>query len=198
MEKGDLKKVYLFVFLVLGLAVLACTDVAKAQWSAIKENSGNNFGYAVTTNWHGTDVPIGQVVVATAGTTDLDVTHVVFIWRNSSENIVWVDNVTVSELTTPDYPNNVPDEVIEWANETRGVPYKYAQSTRFPNVTGKWGIQAIFYNATKPKGNHNENFVVRRATSINVIPDAPVIGTAGLVSAMAFGLGLFKLKQKKN
>ena len=70
-------------------------------------------------------------------------------------------------------------------------------------MVGEWGIQAIFYNAKKPKGNPKENFVVKKATSINVIPDAPVVGTAGLVSAMAFGLGLFnlglfKLKQKKN
>jgi len=188
-----LKKVYLFALLILGLAVLACTDIAKAQWSAIK-----NSDYAVTTNWHGIDVPIGQVVVATAGTTDLAVTHVVFIWRNSSENIVWVDNVTVSELTTPKVPDNVPDEVTRWANESQGICYKYAQSAITPMVEGKWGIQAIFYNATGPVNNHRENFVVKRAASVNVIPDAPVVGTAGLVSAMAFGLGLFKLKQKKN
>jgi len=107
-EKGYLKKVYLFALLILGLTVLACTDIVKAQWSAIK-----NSDYAVTTNWHGTDVPIGQVVVATAGTTDLAVTHVVFIWRDPSNNTVWVDNVTVSELTTPTVPENVPDEVIQ-------------------------------------------------------------------------------------
>jgi hypothetical protein len=192
LEKGYLKKIYLFALLVLWLAVLAYTDVAKAQWSAI------NSGYAVTTNWHGIDVPIGQRVVATAGTTDSAVTHVVFIWRNSSENIVWVDNVTVSELSTPNVPSNVSDEVVKWANENQGICYRYAQSAKIPNMVGEWGVQAIFYNATKPQGNPRENFVVKKATSINVIPDAPVVGTAGLVSAMAFGLGLFKLKQKKN
>lgn len=180
------------------LLFIASVNVAKAQWSAIKESGpAKNAGYAVTTNWHGVDVPIGQTVVATAGTTDLSVTKIEFIWRDPSNRTIWVESLNVSKLTTPDVPPNVPDEVIKWANQNQGITYLYAQSVHNPNATGDWGIQAIFYNATKPVGNKNDNFVVRRATSINVIPDAPVLGTAGLLSSMAISLGLFKFKHKK-
>jgi len=184
-----LKKVYLFALLVLGLTVLACIDIAKAQWSAI------NSGYAVTTNWHKIDVPLGQTVVATAGTTDSDVTHVEFIWRDSSNSIVWDENITISgPLTTPVVPPDVPQEVIKWAQDNSNTEYWYAQSRHIPNATGKWSVQAIFHNVTKPKGKSSVNFEIRSA-SFNVIPDAPIVGTAGIVSAMALGLALFKYKR---
>lgn len=193
------KKACLFSILALFfLLFIISLNVAEAQWSAIKESGpAKNAGYAVTTNWHGVYVPIGQTVVATAGTTDLKVTKIEFIWRDPADRIIWVESVDVSMLITPDVPPNVPDEVIEWANKNQGITYLYAQSAYNPNATGEWGIQAIFYNATKPVGNKNDNFVVRKATSINVIPDAPVLGTAGLLSAMAISLGLFRFKHKK-
>lgn len=175
-----------FILFVIGV------DVARAQWSPIKES-----GYAVTTNWHKIDVPIGQTVVATAGTTDLSVTKIGFIWRDPSNNIVWIENITVTEITAPSVPLNVPKEVVKWAEENAGTKYRYAQSVHIPNAMGDWGIQAIFYDATKSKGKEKHDFVVRRATSINVIPDAPFVGTAGLISAMALGFGLFKFKNKK-
>jgi len=52
--------------LLASLFLFASVSIAYAQWAAIKDS-----GYAVTTNWHGVDVPIGQDVIATAGTTDL-------------------------------------------------------------------------------------------------------------------------------
>lgn len=189
----EMKNVRLFTILVVYfLLFIIGTDIAKAQWSAIKGS-----GYAVTTNWHGISVPIGQVVVVTAGTTDPDVTHVRFIWRNSSEAVVWDETITIDgPLKTPNVPTNVPQEVIDWAVENQDITYWYAQSSHIPNALNEWSVQAIFYNATRPKGNSKVNFVIR-ATSFNVIPDAPVVGTAGLVLAMIFGLGLFKFKKNQ-
>jgi hypothetical protein len=188
MEKRCLSAVLLLAFLFIIIGV----NIAVAQWSPIKTS-----GYAVTTNWHGTDVPLGEIIIATAGTTDPDVTHVEFIWRNSS-GIVWDENVTVSgPLTTPDVPSDVPPEVIDWATNNQGIKYWYAQNKHIPNALGEWGVQAMFHNATKPKGKSEVNFVIRSA-SFNVVPDAPIVGTAGMIVAMLIGLGLFKYKSKRN
>ena len=177
--------------LLASLFVVTGINLVLAQWSEI------NSGYAVTTNWHKINVPIGQTVVATAGTTDPDVTHVRFIWKNPSNNTVWDENVTIQgSLKTPDVPPNVPQEVIDWANGNINITYWYAQNAHNPDVAGEWGVRVIFYNATKPRGNSRVNFAIR-ATSFNVIPDAPLVGTAGLVLAMAFGLGLFKFKKNR-
>lgn len=151
----------------LFLLLFICMGVTKAQWSPIKES-----GYAVTTNWHGVDVPIGQPVIATARTTNLDVTEIGFIWRDLFDNIVLEETLPVSKLTTPGVPPNVPEEIFEWAKQSPDPIYLYAQSTHIPNEIGEWGVQAIFYNAKKPRLNQRRSFVVRRATSMNVIPDA--------------------------
>jgi hypothetical protein len=183
-------KASLFAVFLVFLCVIVSLNVAKAQWNPIKES-----GYAVTTNWHGIDVPMGAVVVATAGTKDSDVTHVEFIWRDPDNNTRWDENVTViGPLTTPDVPPNVPQEVIDWANDTYGIVYWYAQSAHIPDALGEWGVQAIFHNATKPHGNSQVNFVIR-STSFNVIPDAPIVGTAGIIIVMLLGLGFYKHKR---
>ena len=191
-------KRYVIVALIAlaGLLVLTATNVANAQyarWSAIKET-----GYAVTSNWQGIDVPLGVEVVATAGTTDLDIENITFRWHDPADNTVWEDTFAVSgPLITPNVPSNIPPEVQEWADDNPGVSYLYAQSTHTPNMVGDWGVQAFFIGLDG-KTKAGLDYVVQiRATSFNVIPEIPIIGTAGAAIAMLAGLGLFMKRRGK-
>lgn len=182
-------KLQLIIVILLSCSLFfANINLGKAQWSAIDS------GYAATTDWHGTDVPVGENVTATAGTLDLNVTHVRFIWRDPDDNIVKDENVTVSTLITPDYPPNVPQEVIDWAEDpdNAGIEYKYAQSWYEPDVVGDWGIQAFFYNITTERGNSTTRI---RATSFNAVPETPY-GTIVIFTVMLGTLVIYALKRK--
>jgi hypothetical protein len=160
--------------------------LGNAQWSAI------NSGYAATTNWHGIDVPIGENVTATAGTTDLNVTHIRFIWRDPDGTVWKNETKSVSNYTAPEHPPNVPDEVIEWALENNGTEYLCAQSWYEPDIVGEWGIQAIFYNVTTKRGNSTTRI---RATSFNAVPETPY-GTIVIFTIMLSTLVIYTLKRK--
>ena len=118
-----MKKVYATVAILLAGIFLAAISVANAQWSAISS------GYAITTDYHGIDVPLGALVTATAGTTDANVTSVTFLWH-------YPDNETVA------YEVNVP----VWSNGSTydGKLIYYANSSYIPDVLGDWGVQALF------------------------------------------------------
>ena len=177
------------IFCIIG-ASLVFADGYKG-WSAITT------GYAVTSNYQGKDVPPGQTVVVTAGTTDLSITNIVFRWHDPDNNTVWQDNVTVTgPLTAPNVPSNVPQEVKEWANNNIGTEYLYAQSSHAPTTIGDWGVQVFFIGEDGTTKAGIDNVIKIRATSFNVIPDVPVLGTAGATIAMALGLGLY-LKRRK-
>jgi hypothetical protein len=137
-------------------------------------------------------------VVATAGTTDLTIEHVTFRWQDPDNSTVWEETVAVSgPLTTPNVPSDIPPEVQEWANDNPSVDYLYAQSTYAPNIVGDWGVQAFFIG---PDGTTKAglDYVVQiRATSFNVIPEVPIIGTAGAAIAMLAGLGAFMKRRGK-
>jgi hypothetical protein len=191
-EKGMKSKFLLAAFIALAILALA-VGTAFAGWTAIK-----NSGYAVTTNWHGIDVPGGQVVVATAGTTDQNVKKIEFIWKNASEFIIWDENITVSgPLVTSAVPGNVPQEVVDWANSKNGVKYWYAQSSHTPIEVGDWGVQVRFFkNGLRENeiGSEAEDFVVR-ATSFNTVPETPW-GPIAISATFLGALGLFVFRKK--
>lgn len=163
-------------------------------WSPIKQT-----GYAVITNYFGMNVPLGQSVIATAGTTDLDVYQIEFRWHNATDAVIFSAIVPVSgPLITPAVPSNVPQQVINWATDNPGTPYLYAQNAQIPNSVGDWGVQAFFYaEGGHLRGTSDGGIISIRATSFNAIPEIPLIGTAGAAIAMLAGLGLYiKRKQK--
>lgn len=171
-----------------GLLVLASVNTAEAQWPAIKES-----GYAVTTNWHGIDVPPWSTVVATAGTTDLSVLQVRFEWHAPDGTTPFDEWVAVSSLSTPNVPLNVPQEVIDWANgEPAGTQYLYAQSTHVVNIIGDWGIQGKFKDTVQIRG---QGLAAIRATSLNVVPEVP-FGTIVILLSWFGALGVFALRRK--
>jgi len=175
--------------LLASLLILASANIAQAQWNAISS------GYAVTTNWHGQEVPIGQTVIATAGTTVAGVQKVQFKWHAPNGTVIWNVFVGVSELIAPALPPlPVPQEVIDWANNNQGVKYWYAQDTQIPMVIGDWGVQAIFHDTGNIMGK-NSDMVAIRGTSFEVVPEVP-FGTIAILVSMFGALGVFAIKRK--
>lgn len=138
-------------------------------------------GYAVTSNWHGIEVPMGSDVVVTAMTTDDTVYQVTFLWKNPGDHTVWTDIVPV-------YSNGSTYD---------GMLIYYANSTHTPEDLGDWGVQALFQSSDGKTKQGIEEVIAIRATSFNTIPEVPVIGTAGVVIAMLLGLGLFSTRRRK-
>lgn len=169
-------------------------NIAHAQWNAL------NSGYAVTTNWHGEVVPIGESVTAWAGTNNTEVYKVEFKWKNETEHVVFDENVTnLVQYTTPSYPPDVPQEIIKWATDPKyaGATIKYANNTQIPDALGNWSVQVFFY---APGGNlrgQGSDIIRIKATSFHVIPDVLVVGTAGAMVAMLLGFGFFGLRRKR-
>jgi len=175
LERMQMKKVYATVAILLAGIFLAAISVAHAQWSAISS------GYAVTTDHHGVDVPLGTLITAIAGTTNPNVASVTFLWHYPNETVAYEVNVPV------------------WSNGSTydGKLIYYANSSYIPDAIGDWGVQALFIGeGGTTKANHTD--VVRiRATSFNTIPDVPIVGTAGAIAAMILGLGVFLHKRKR-
>lgn len=161
--------------LIVGI-LLAVASITQAQWDAI------NSGYAITTDYHGLEVLPGTLVTATAGTTDPDVQNVTFLWKYPNETVIY------TEANVPVQSNGSKwDEKLIY----------YANSSYIPDVIGDWGIQALFIGKDgKTKANHND-VVMIRATSFNVVPDFPVIGTAGALTSMFLGLSLSLHKKRR-
>lgn len=148
-------------------------NVAHAQWSAI------NSGYAVTTDYHGVDVPPGTLVTATAGTTDATVDSVTFLWKSPDGNTAYTD---------PDVP------VSPNGTEYDGKPVYYATSSHTLDVPGDWGVQALFIGEGGTKKQGIEDVIGIRATSFFIIPELPTIF---LMAASLTALGIFAYKRKK-
>ena len=144
-----------------------------------------NDGYDVTNNWHGIDAPVGATVVATALTTDASVYQVTFIWKNPGGNPVWTEVVPVCSNGTT-YTDN--------QGNTYTIYYAEA-SPQKPGIIGDWGVEAVFQGPDATTKQDVEYVVAIRATSFNVIPEIPLIGTAGAATAMFAGLA-YKLKKK--
>ncbi|MEA2089939.1 MAG: hypothetical protein U9O89_04175, partial [Thermoproteota archaeon] len=139
----------------------------------------------------------GQTVTAWAGTTNSEVEKVEFKWMDPDENVIFDENVTVfGPYTTPDVPPNAPQQIINWANDNPEVTIYYANNTQIPDEIGDWGVQVFFYAPGGHLRGQESDIIKIRASSINVTPEIPVLGTAGATLAMLLSLG-FLLKRKK-
>lgn len=121
----------------------------------------------------GVDVLSGTLVTATAGTTDPNVKHVTFQWKYPNGTIAYKEK-----------------DVPVWSNGSRydGKLIYYATSSFVPTVVGDWGVKALFTGS---------DVIAQKSTSFNVVspfnvvPDLPLVGTAGALVTMLFGLGFF-------
>src|SRR3990172_9842140 len=127
---------------------------------------GDNL-YDVTSNYHGIDVPPGAQVVVTALTIDDRVDKVRFIWRNAAGQVIWDETVDVFQNGTT-YDMSGTPRVIS-----------YAKSIHSPDTLGDWEVKAKFLDQSGSGLRTETTRLATRATSFNVIPEIPVIGTAG-------------------
>jgi len=181
-----MKMVHVALAVLLTGLFLAVVNIAHAQWSELSS------GYAITTNWHGKIVPLGESVTVWAGTTDSNVQEVLFRWKRPDNTTFFEVSVLVlGPFTTPNVPPGVPEEISSWAQAHQNINVYYANNTQIPNTLGDWSVQAFFRGTDgKEKAGVTDTIAIR-ATSFNVIPDLPVVGTAGAAATMLLGLGLF-------
>ena len=173
----QLKSVLALLLLFVGL--FGIVSSAYAPWSTI------GTGYAITSNYHGKDVPLMATVTVTAGTLDPSVTQVTFRWHIP-------DDTVVREVTVPVFTNGTTGQ---WNNGDTAL-IQYAIDSFKPEVPGDWGIQAFFQDsAGKQKADLN-NVITIKATSFNVVPEIP-FGTAAIVLSMLGALGVLAIKKKR-
>ena len=155
---------------------IAC---ANAGWSALGS------GYAVTTDYHGIDVPLETLVTATAGTTDSNIMNVTFVWKFPNETVAFEDI-----------------DVAVWSNDTRypdenGSLVYYAQSSFRLTVEGEWGVQAFFKGLGGHLRGNGTDIIAIRATSGEVIPEISIVSAAGTIVTMSLILVLLRDKRKR-
>jgi len=142
-------------------------------------------GYAITSNYHGKDVPLMATVIVTSGTLDLRVTQVTFRWHRP-------DDTVVREVTIPVFTNGTTGQ---WNNGTTAL-IRYAIDSFRPDLPGDWGDQAFFRDSAG-KNRAGINDVIKiKATSFNVVPEVP-FGTAVILLSMFGALGIFAIKKKR-
>lgn len=160
------------ILLIVSVLFIANTNVAQAGWNSI------NSGYAVTTDWHGEEVPIGTTVKATAGTTNDNVYKIEIYWYDQNQALMHISVI---------YP--------QWGT-VYGTYCKYANATYTPDTVGDWTVQAIF----RAPGGHirgaDEDIVAIRASSFFEVPEVP-FGTIAIVLGMIGALGVSRLRTKK-
>jgi hypothetical protein len=146
--------------------------------------AGNSLGsgYALTSNWHGQNVPPGATVIVTASTTDSNVEQVTFLWKTPSGNTVFTD-VDITRTTDGEYDGK--------------TVYTFSSEHVLPAIQGDWGVQALFQGDGGKTKQGIEEVISIKATSFFAVPDLPMIGTLGSLVAMFLGLGLYTTRRRK-
>ena len=166
---------------ILALALACLTTGVFAAHNPINLNDG----YEVFSDAHGIDIPPGTLVTVTALTTDPDVTQVTFLWKSPIGGLVFSETVAVVDMDSY--------ETLEWPL-VKGAESDYTPTVP-PDMLGDWGVQALFQGSEGKTIQGYEDVVRIRATSFNVIPEIPIIGTAGASIAMLSGFA-YKLKKR--
>lgn len=185
--------------LLTSFLLLAGVNLADAQWEALGS------GFAVTTNYHGIDVPLGQPVTATAGWApalapeqlrEIVVHEVEFVWHYPDGTVAMSATVPVSgPIVAPGVPPApIPPEISKWAQDNPGITYWYAQNAQIPTAAGDWGVQAIFHDTVRICGKNSDTVRIR-STSFNMVPEVP-FGTAAILLSWIGILGIFAVRKK--
>jgi hypothetical protein len=193
MQGAERLKIKFVALMLLSLTLLVAT--VYAPWSSLSS------GYAIWTNYHGIDIPSMTAVTATAGTIEYpgssahskfpDVTHVRFVWMVPDGS-----NITSPPCTDPPKPLTWDGSLRYPLGDPSGWPVYTADDTQILDVLGDWGVQAWFYD--KNGGLVCKSDVEKkRAVSVNVVPEIPIVGTAGAVALMLLAAGLYLQKKKK-
>ncbi len=142
-------------------------------------------GYAISRwPWNGGDIFPGESVQVRALTTEPpfpEATYVVFRWNQPDSN----------HFDTP--PKVLTKSVDTWD----GLPIWDAYDTQTLQMTGDWGVQALFCNEEgKLQGPNPYPIVNIKAISYHVVPEVP-FGTIATMLFMLGALGVFALVKRK-
>jgi hypothetical protein len=171
--------------ILLGVALLLSSNLVLFANAKVTLNEGDlSVGYAVVTNYGDETVPLGATVVVTAMSTDARVDIVNFTWINPAGQTVFKESVAAASNGST-YP------------EEDGALIYYASSSYSPEAQGEWTVIVAFFDKTDLCTHAFYPTLDMRATSFNVVPEIPLLGTAGVSAAMLLGLGLFKAKRKQ-
>jgi hypothetical protein len=171
------KKIILAALMLLALA--SCAALVYAQ--PPPENEGSlASGYRVTSDWHGIDTPLGSDVTANATTTDGSVVAVMFLWKDPEGGI------------QQNHTDNTPTVCGTYDGKT---VYCFEDTFNGVDIMGDWGVQALFIGPGGTVKEQVSDVIAIRATSFNVIPEVPILGTIGASAAMLAGF-TYKMKRK--
>jgi hypothetical protein len=138
------------------------------------------YSYTAASDHHGVDVGVGELIQVWATTDDPDVTKVTFTWNDGNGNPIYGPDTVLKA-----------DAVIENGNWVFYAPI------HFPSSLGDWGVQVKFF---APDGHiQQQDIIAIKATSfnsINMVPEVPLLGTAGACIAMVLGF-MFVVKHKR-
>jgi len=163
----------------VSIGLLTSFSIVHAPWSTL------GTGYAITSNYHGVDVPLGIPVTVTAWTLDHNVVNVTFRWHMPNETVRW-------EVTVPVSPTGTNGT---WNKDGTSAEILTANNTQIPDVLDDWGVQAFFQDSTGKDRADLEDVIKIKATSFNAVPEVP-LGTIAIFLAMIGALGILAIKKK--
>jgi hypothetical protein len=166
--------------ILLGIVLLA------ASFLAIQANAtpAPSEKYFIVTDK--TELQLGDSVTATAKALDYQIVKVNFTWIDPAGNPVFKETVNVFTNGSLYFDYSVyANRYIRWA-----------QSTFEPTSMGEWTVKAEFIDEQGWCWCIHDVTVATRTTSFNVVPEVPLLGTAGIAVAMVLGLTVFKKRQK--
>lgn len=152
----------------MGKRILLPVILVALISSLIAVANASGYTYELFGNYPGPDIPLGATVTVTAKTNDPKAYTVLFAWLNPAEQSELVEGKTVSSDGT----------------------FSFATSTLTLDKIGDWDVYAVFFDKF---GNQCFSVIIPvriRHISFNVIPEVPVIGTAGASIAMVLGLAV--------
>lgn len=173
-----MKKKLMLVLMLTSISLFVSVAIVYAPWSTL------GTGYAITSNYHGIEVPPGTPITVTAGTLDSNVVKITFRWHMPNDTVRW-------EVTVPIFTNGTTGE---WNDGTTAL-IRYAQDTQIPDVIGDWGVQAFFQDSTGKDRAGLKDVIKIKATSFNAVPEVP-FGTIAIFIVMLGALSVFALKKK--
>lgn len=169
---------------ILGILSLTAPHAFASHSASCSDTIAPPSGYCVTSDFHGTPVPVGTTVNVTAYTTDSTITRVRFIW-NAPDGTTPFDEIDTTGSVAPSGATGF-------------------SSIHTVGIVGDWGVRAIFCTgsgsapATCPANSAKSNDTEAiRATSFEGIPEfqlaAPLMGSITL----ALWMLLKRLKNKQ-
>lgn len=138
-----------------------------------------HYTYELTSNYSENDVPLGATVTVTATTNDPNAYKLVFMWLNPADKVEIIE----SEFLTWDGSTYIDD-----------LKALTATSELTLDKIGDWDVYAVFLDKFGKRCFSVIIPVKIRHATFNVIPEIPIIGTAGAAIAMVAGL-TYKVKR---